>query len=853
MVRNFARWSFCLLMVLATMSATAVGQVVNKSLTAWLIPQELALEDRAMDFNSFNREVSLEGDGLVTVLNTTVPQYVSQLINWNPEFAYPNFSIIKGQRKTLSALCRFAKENKVRINVRFVWWGQAFQELQTTIRGSGNFTQSEFKIVPDVAQIGSTWVGYFTNSQVILPYSSGPNPVGEQDDLKWRDTPEVKAASLRYTTDIRLIFYWKRMAPPTRAEPFVLVSDSWDTILDSLAQYPIDPKRGFKLQMVMPIGITQNLLHDYVPLIWAGGGHFMGKDTRRVDFTSPAALSVPRKLMERSIRIGDGNVPYRILAFPEMSHELAVQYFFSGQYLALIEPVSFIKRWHDEFVKNGLPKSFSEDGETANKVDALQRSGSEDFWDYAGVAAPPRTFIGGSDLIVTRQVKDTPEEKRLAFALIRFLATDKQYAATLAELGTLPAQLPEFGANTLAASLRSDARTPTHAEESDKTRELVNALQKVLLKRDEQEYPALAEWPDYLESPEVLEAMQRIWRRIGEGGEGGRGEALQAAAAEAELAINKNFSSWLKAQEIIKHWWKTISLTALFLFLSLVLYLQVGRNKAQREIIQEREAKIKAQAWMEIQTRRMILVLRLFQAKMHDLTKINGTNVIEFAETIDRLLATNGQHGADLLTDCREKLGQLISYGEHLTKDFTYRSARITLAICKEMQSYTEMEKPAPPVPLPEIIMSAFEGARIEFKGVFAKDAPDVRLSLAEGLNAWHLTHLPTSMIVILQEWFYNCLRLISRDHPQRPEIEASVREAGQTTLLCLLSPISIPASKAKIISDPPTPYWESSSQGLPLIRDILWYGFDVKAECQPLPSEQTLLTIPIPLTRSQV
>jgi hypothetical protein len=108
-------------------------------------------------------------------------------------------------------------------------------------------------------------------------------------------------------------------------------------------------------------------------------------------------------------------------------------------------------------------------------------------------------------------------------------------------------------------------------------------------------------------------------------------------------------------------------------------------------------------------------------------------------------------------------------------------------------------------------------------------------------------------MIVILQEWFYNCLRMISYVLPPRPEIEVSVQETGQTTFLCILSPVAIPANKAEIISDPPTPYWESYSQGLPLIRDILWYGFDVKAECQPLPSGQTLLTIPIALTRSQV
>ncbi|MGH9800762.1 MAG: hypothetical protein ACRD82_10385 [Blastocatellia bacterium] len=69
----------------------------------------------------------------------------------------------------MDALRRFAKENNVRINVRFVWWVQAFDELRAVAEGRQNAMLNNVRIAPDVAQVGSTWVGYFARSQALLP------------------------------------------------------------------------------------------------------------------------------------------------------------------------------------------------------------------------------------------------------------------------------------------------------------------------------------------------------------------------------------------------------------------------------------------------------------------------------------------------------------------------------------------------------------------------------------------------------------------------------------------------------------------------------------------------------------
>ena len=549
-----------LLVMLMVIPAGLAAQEAPKTLTIWLIPQELASKDKTMDFDAFNREV--EVGGWVKVLNTTVSYYRSQLTAWNPEFAYPNFPIIKGQRRTLDVLRRFAEQNNVTINVRFVWWGQAFDELRAVTEGRQNAKQDNVRITPDVAQIGSTWVGYFARSQALIPR-------GAVDGLSWRDAPDAVAASLRYTTDVRLIFYWKRMSWPVKGEPFKLESDSYKILLNSLAERPIEPDR-LNPPMAMPVGLTQNILHDYAPLVWAGGGRFIGLNSTRADLTSEEALAIPRLLMESARKVGEQSSHHRLLAFPEMSHEETVQHFLGGEYLAVIEPTNFIKRWLDvikNWSKTGVPEIF-----TGNKEPVLAKV---NFWDYAGVAVPPRSFVGGSDLIVTNQVKQQPQEKGLSFSLARFLATDKEFSTMLAELGTLPAQRQQLGEDVLRASLLSETEGSGAQEWGT---EFTVALRVALARREENEYPALAEWPEYVESREVLEAIQRVWRRIGEGGDT---EDLKAAAAEAQHAINRNLDLTTRLFEDARHWYWLIIVGLMTLII--VLSAREIRNSHYRE------------------------------------------------------------------------------------------------------------------------------------------------------------------------------------------------------------------------------------------------------------------------------
>lgn len=852
MKRRIAMGMLWLFALLAWGAAAASGQENRKLLTIWLIPLELADQDKTMNFDEFNTQIGK--DGWVTVLNTTIPHYRNQLIAWDPEFAYPNFPIIKGQRETLAALRRFAQENGVHINVRFVWWDQAFEELKAITEGRQSSMQEGIQIAPDVAMTGSTWVGYFAKKGTLLP--RGPN----SDGLSWRDTPDVAAASLRYTTDLRLIFYWKRMSWPATVSPFVLESNSWDAILDSLSKRPIVPGR-LSPPMAMPIALTYRTLHDYAPLIWAGGGRFIDANSRRADLTSEQALAIPLKLMERSVQVSEQNARHSLLAFPEMSHEEAVQHFLNGEYVAVIEPVQFFKRWRDAVTTDGLPKSFTEDQK------GVPKSAAVNFFDYAGVAAPPRTFIGGSDLIVTNRVADKAEERRLAFQLVRFLATDDRYSATLAELGTLPAQRQQYGIDILRASLKGkpDASAPGE----DGSAEFAIALSLALAQRSEQEFPSLAEWPEYFESREVLESIQRIWRRVGEGGTDEKAHAnLMAAAADAEWVINRNFNWRIRLWEDIQRHLALVlgTLVTLISLLVGLLWLQGSKSRerdgkiqaqkqvigereekirAQAEVIQEREEKIQALERAEMQERNKSLALRLYQAKMHDLTKINGTNVVDLSYDVRSLVDPLPHSPEDPIGESIRKLDHLIAYGRYLAKEFTYHSSRVTFAICEEM------EEQARPALIREIVERAYEGAGIEFKAVYAQDAPAVSLAVDESLDGWCLRELPASLGVVLQEWFYNCLKALAAVLSQGAEFKVRIGQRAQGHDLEVISPASIPDEKARVLMEPPMLYLKSSSQGLHLIREILWYGFKSRATCQALPGGHTLFSIPIRLTRS--
>jgi multiple sugar transport system substrate-binding protein len=264
---------FLILLPAAFSSAETEKQVNDKvPLTIWIIPFEPPAETIHLEetvslkdqLSWFNRKQAASN---LTVLNTTVDWMVDQLVVWNTEFDLPNWSLINGQEKTLEALGDFAKNNNVNLRVRFLTWKTIVSELEDELNSRPKGASGEVSGVPDVVQIGSTWVPYFAEKKILLP------PENPSEKLSWRKIKDVPV-SLPCTIDVRLMFYWKKLPGSAKSFRNILAGPSdWQGIIDALTELVLDENNPSP-PMVMPVGLTFNLFHDFVPLVWASGDPF---------------------------------------------------------------------------------------------------------------------------------------------------------------------------------------------------------------------------------------------------------------------------------------------------------------------------------------------------------------------------------------------------------------------------------------------------------------------------------------------------------------------------------------------------------------------------------------------------
>src|ERR1017187_5936 len=488
------------LLLLATSTNLSAA---SRTITVWLIPSEEAEARAAADPAVIAQEIRVFNSSLdrgrVHVLNAR-PPLDKQLIVWNEAFAVPTWAWVKNQTETVHALQRFAALHDVDINIRFETWDRGFADLNSPRRKDPDNPP------PDVVQIGSTWAAYFASRRLVVSrpdYATKKGP--------WQSALDVPASVVPYINDIRLLFYWKRLPAEDLEKGVVsLNASSWETILNSIRTQgtPTD-------QIAFAGGLTLNLLMDYSMMVWAGGGEPISRSPWGLhsDLTSKNATSVPRLLAQAAT--SQSGRP--VVVVPESSHQALTQAFVAGQYRATIEPANFVSRWKKDF-----DKTFH---------------GTKRFWDYAAAAAPPQTFRGGSYLAVMPS-SDLPTQ---AFELAEFLATDDAYTKVLARNAHLPSLRPGFGMDVLVAWLGE--ANPAEAAQFTALVQQANIQGKSL--------PDLPNWPTEIESIEVQEALQRVWRRIGEGNLAG----LDAETRAAEAALNLRIDPISQLYNYFRRFW----------------------------------------------------------------------------------------------------------------------------------------------------------------------------------------------------------------------------------------------------------------------------------------------------------
>lgn len=894
----------CLFISLCAASAYAQAE---PELKVWIIPSEKTGpndmargEDIRARVDAFNK--SLEGSG-VTVLNTVDPALTMKLVSWNPAFVVPNASVVLSQQRTLAALKNFAARNHVHVLVRFMAWDEAFgllSELDPANRSPS---------YPDIVQIGSTWVGYLARRDMLLS-----RPDWKNDRANWQPAAGVPAAVLPYLTDVRLVFYWKRLpSAGAHSQELTINGSSWGSIIDSIRD---GGSAGDTL--ALPTGLTLNVLHDYAPLVWAGSGDFVVQDWlgTRVNLTSVQALAVPTFLMNNSLIEPKAGEPRRLIAFPESSPEEVSRIFVNGGYRAILQPANFIGRWREDFSRRSLLEQLkqagiiADDDFVANLVAACRARArtvrDEDiaqfvslkaaeakrvkeptafllaavtrcfdarglvetacrgvvarvgrgkpgappvmgaavgrrFWDYAGVTVPPVVFKGGSDLVV---FKGTPQPAA-AFALADFLATDPEFTSVLAEAGHLPAGRPGYGIDILVGSMSG-------REVDAATEQFARDVQKAI--DQGRTYPPIDVWPTAVENKQVLEALQNVWRRMGEQ----NADGLREAARQAEWTINArtHWGYWL-LDRVLQAW----QVIAIVLLVALVVvgWLIISRIKAYKAAVQAQEKQVEAQAAaVQAQGERvrsetelveaerknvleekkrvkaerdLVLLLNLLRAHRHEAAKFLGDNLRELAEE-----AAYNHWAATEVIGHVERLSVLFkdSLVPHIDdvarnqlKELTGYAARLCLC--------TAVDK-------------AYNGARYIFEAKNRVPPPYVHFA-CEGLAEWYLETLPHAAVMILEEWFLNCLKCFHWLQLDEPEIKVRVSD---TALLCVRSSGSISEKEAAVLDEEPLDAAAvvGDHQGLTLIRNILHYAYGVSASTTMRDGEIEL-NIPLPLSRA--
>jgi ABC-type glycerol-3-phosphate transport system substrate-binding protein len=751
--------------LVAILSAGLSAQSRDDEVRVWLIPAENAGPNDIAQGERIPTELeklrrSLEGTG-VRLLNVEEP-LAMKARSWNPQFTVPNFQVVATQRKTLGALQRFAQEHHVQVIVRFVTWDEAFGLL------SADRTEGP-DALPDVAQTGSSWAGYLAARRKIR---SRPDLHAQLSN--WRDVLDVPASALPFSNDVRLLFYWKRLpAAGVDAKPLQLGGATWQ---DLIASFREGTTPGDTL--VFPTGITLNLLHDYIPLAWAGAGQTIfstGILGTSMDLTSNAALRVPAFLAGQT-RLPLGNGEFRrLISFPESSHEEVARTFVNGGYRATLEPANFIGRWIQDFGDRQKQR--------ASRGQPPQR-----FWDYAAVMVPPANFKGGSELVVLSKAP-RPEA---AFALADFLATDSDYTQVLAEAGHLPSGRPGYGIRELVGTLSQEG-------DASDVRIFSEAVQKAIDQGFK--YPDLEQWPTVVESPEVLDLLQRLWRRMGVGDEAG----MREAALQVERAVNTHLYWPSRVSDAFLRSWPLLLLTAL------VLGGFAGRVYLQR---------VKS-------LRQLTTVLHLYRASRHESAKILGANI----------MGLHGRASAGMLAG-NDLLDALHDLGRHYVKDLTPHFDKLGADLVDEVQGVSS------PATVSDIVNRAFDGASRHFQAWKLMEALDLTLA-AEDLSGWELYRYPSMATVILQEWFFNCLKDSWQLQPGAVIAVAICSGAIQVS-----SSGQLPTADLKTLTGTPSKgVLRADAHGLVLIRDIAYYAFGSRIRVEQ-EAGRIHLSLPLPIVQ---
>ena len=293
----------------------------------------------------------------------------------------------------------------VKVNITAIPWDAAHNKYQTAIAGG---------TTPDIAQMGSTWMGDFTDA-----FDPTPSEI---------DTANVFPSSLKSTTvggtkygvpwyvDTRVVYYRSDLAAEAGHESF---PENWDGF-KSLAK-DLQSKAGAKYGVGLPAGGADSF-QNILPFPWSNGAQLANQDNSKWTLDTP-----------------------------EMAEALTYYNSFFAEGIANKNPATGAGAAVAAFVDGSVPMLI----EGPFMIGELQKAGGPGFADKYKVAKVPAqqsstSFVGGSNLVVFKK----SQNRDTAWKFIQFLNRPEVQIKWYKATGDLPANQTAWKDQTLGGDAK---------------------------------------------------------------------------------------------------------------------------------------------------------------------------------------------------------------------------------------------------------------------------------------------------------------------------------------------------------------------------------------------------------------
>lgn len=211
-----------------------------------------------------------------------------------------------------------------------------------------------------------------------------------------------------------------------------------------------------------------------------------------------------------------------------------------------------------------------------------------------------------------------------------------------------------------------------------------------------------------LESPEAVESLQKIWRRMAERDEA----AVRAAAKESEFFLNSRIDWLVRSENELR---TLLPFILIAIVAGICVYVGVLRVRNEQR-----------------------LAVLVNHASVHATLPSYDLRLIDCAAE-----ARRGRLTLDNFLDHVER------YARHLSGPFYSHTASLARALGREMQG------PGVAMEACELAHKAKDGADIQFEAVWMSAAPALPFEVGP-CGEWTVAKLPNLAMVVLQEWLYN-------------------------------------------------------------------------------------------------